>query len=235
MKRNFLTGLALLVLLNAFAYAQQVEFLNPEILDFGKVPQGEVINGTIRFVNKSATPITVEDVRPSCGCTAVKPEKMVYASGETANIPFTIKTDKFSGMITKTIRVIFKDIEPKTHVVTARATVVTEVNVTPRFLNFQNIVLNPDTLVTDFFEIENTTDHPVTIDKISSPSELITIVPNAATIAPGKSHLIRVEVKPSTVGRHNTSILIETSNKKIVKKKLPVFFNVREMHLSGSK
>lgn len=235
MKRIFLAGIAFCVLLNAFSYAQQVEFLNPEIIDFGKIPQGEVITGTISFVNKSPTPITVEDVRPSCGCTAVKPEKMVYASGETANIPFTIKTDKFSGPITKTIRVIFKDVEPKTHVVTARATVITEVNVTPRFLNFQNIALNPDTLVTDFFEIENTTDHPVKIEKISSSSELITIVPSSATIAPGKSHLIRVEVRPRAVGRHSTSIFIETNNKKIVKKKLPVFFNVREMHLTGSK
>ncbi len=235
MKRSILAGIATLILLNAFSYAQQVEFLNPEIIDFGKVPQGEVITGTIRFVNKSATPITMEDVRPSCGCTAVKPKKMVYASGETANIPFTIKTDKFSGAITKTIRVIFKDVTPKTHVITARATVVTEINVTPRFLNFQNIALNPDTLVTDFFEIENTTDHPVTIEKISSSSELITIVPNSATIAPGKSHLIRVEVSPRTVGIHNTAILIETNNKKIVKKKLPVFFNIREMPLTGSK
>ena len=102
-------------------------------------------------------------------------------------------------------------------------------------MNFQNIALNPDTLVTEFFEIENTTDHPVKIDKISSPSEFITVVPSSASIEPGKSYLIRVEVKPSAVGRHSTSILIETDSKKLVKKKLPVFFNVRDMHLTGSK
>ena len=69
--------------------------------------------------------VELVDVRTSCGCTAVKPEKKIFEPGETAHIPYTIETERFSGVVRKSIRLVFKDEDPKSEVLFVEA------NITP--------------------------------------------------------------------------------------------------------
>ncbi|MCB0290178.1 MAG: DUF1573 domain-containing protein, partial [Calditrichaeota bacterium] len=155
---KILLGLFTLLMLTVALMGQQVEFKNPKMIEVGKISQGEKIQGTIEFTNTGSTPVEIAEVKASCGCTAVKPEKMVFASGESTSIPYTIDTERFSGVIQKSISIIFKDMEPAAHTFFVRAEVVTSMTISPRYINFKNVTQNADTTLTEFFEITNETD-----------------------------------------------------------------------------
>jgi len=51
----------------------------------------ETRTAEFRFRNESERPVRIRGVRSSCGCTVVKPEKDVYAPGESGVLPVTHK------------------------------------------------------------------------------------------------------------------------------------------------
>jgi hypothetical protein len=227
MKRASFIAVALLVLLT-FGANGQVKLLHDKIINHGAVKQGEVIKGNIQFVNKGKEPLELEDVRASCGCTAVKPEKMIFEPGETAIIPYTIETKQFTGVIRKTIRLVFKDKSIRPEVIFVEANITTDLVISPRFINFQKVALNPDTTLNEFIEIQNNSQNQLTIKKIYADNEMLTVFPSDTVIPPGKSHLFRVDLKPTKVGRFNSSITVETDHKNFLSKNIPVFINIRE-------
>lgn len=227
------TGFLILIIVHTIAFAQQVEFKNPQVIEFGKIQQGDVLEGKIEFVNTGSEPVEIESIKPSCGCTAVTPEKMVYASGETAVIPFTIKTENFNGLIRKSIKVTFKNVEPRTYSFFAEATVVTDLNISPKYINFYQVNLNADTTITEYFEIENTTDHPIEIRNIHTDSKFLKVSPESVVVPSGKSHLVRLDFKPTEAGRHNTQVYLDSDLKTESQKSVPVFIYVRDP-LKGS-
>jgi hypothetical protein len=230
---KLLISLLVLVFGVKIAFAQQVEFLHPNVIELGKVQQGEILQGKIEFKNTGDAPVEIEAIKPSCGCTAVSPEKMLYNSGETAVIPFSIKTNNFNGLIRKSIKVIFKNLEPRTYTFFAQATIVTDLNITPKYINFYQVDLNADTVITEYFEIENASDKPIEIYKIHTDSKFLRILPEKITVPSGKSHLVRLDFIPTEAGRHNTQIYIESNLKTKNQKNLPVFIHVRNP-LKGS-
>lgn len=230
---KILIGFLVLVFGLSTTLAQQVEFLHPKVIELGKVQQGEILEGKIEFKNTGDVAVEIQAIKPSCGCTAVTPEKMVYNSGETATIPFSIKTENFHGLVRKSIKVIFKNIEPKTYSFFAQATIVTELNITPRHINFKQVELNADTVITEYFEIENTSDKSIEIHKIHTDSRFLKISPESIVVPSGKSHLVRLDLTPSKGGRHNTQIYIESNLNPAGQKNLPVFIYVSDP-LKGS-
>lgn len=227
MKFLFLIPAIAILLLTSFGNAQTVEFSHDKVIDTGKVLQGEMVTGNLQFTNTGTVDVEIESVKPSCGCTAVAPEKLVYAPGETATIPFTIDSKKFKGVIRKTIRINFKNVEPKTYVFVVQADVATELTITPDFINFQQVNLNPDTVLTEFFEIENESDQNIEIKNIYSSSESLKISPQSVVIPAGKSHLIQLNFTPNQAGRQNTKIHIESNHQTQSVVDLPVFINVK--------
>ncbi|MCB0261027.1 MAG: DUF1573 domain-containing protein [Calditrichaeota bacterium] len=232
---KILLGLFTLLMLTVALMGQQVEFKNPKMIEVGKISQGEKIQGTIEFTNTGSTPVEIAEVKASCGCTAVKPEKMVFASGESTSIPYTIDTERFSGVIQKSISIIFKDMEPAAHTFFVRAEVVTSMTISPRYINFKNVTQNADTTLTEFFEITNETDTPLAITKVYTDNQHVSAFPASVSIPAGKSHLFRIELKPIEVGRHNAKIMIQVDNQKDQEKALPIFVNVTAQLVEGSK
>lgn len=224
----FLRIMTLILFLSTLSLAQQIQFLHPKVIDAGEVLQGEVIEGEIKFVNIGDKVVELEQIKPSCGCTTIPPGKMEFASGDTAIIPFKIKTQNFNGVIRKSIKLTFKNMEPRSQLIVVQANVITEVKVTPRFVNFQTVPFIPDSTFTKFIEIENSSDHPVTLTRIYSKGEYLTPVPETATIEPGKSYLIRLELRPEKPGRLNTTVKIETDHPAQKQFTIPVFIFVQD-------
>lgn len=206
--------------------SQQVEFLNPETIDAGKINEGENIQGSIKFVNVGVTPVTIKNVRTSCGCTAAKPDKKTYAVGDTAEINYTVKTRGFKGNIAKSIRISFAEENIKDASFTIRAYISKDINITPNYLQFQPVSQNSDTIITEFFEVQNETEAPVEIKKITVYNNLLKITPENAVIPPHKSHLFQVKFTPTESGRHDTRISIESDYTKEPIMYLPVFIQV---------
>jgi hypothetical protein len=72
--------------------------------DFGNVQYGGNGQHEFVFTNTGKTDLILQDVRPSCGCTASEYTKAPVKSGEKGTIKITYNT-KNSGNFTKTITV----------------------------------------------------------------------------------------------------------------------------------
>lgn len=88
-----------------------------EYHDFGKIPQGPQVEYSFKFTNKGKTPLVIEKVQPSCGCTGATTDgKNEYAKGESGEIKVTFNTQGRSGHQEKHIIVFTNDPEmPQTN------------------------------------------------------------------------------------------------------------------------
>ncbi|MFM8684816.1 MAG: DUF1573 domain-containing protein, partial [Chthoniobacterales bacterium] len=63
----------------------------------------ETRNTEFRFRNDGNQPVRIRGVKSSCGCTVVKPEKEVYAPGESGVLPVSHKPK--SGSVPRRYRI----------------------------------------------------------------------------------------------------------------------------------
>ena len=104
--------------------------------NFGDIDRGDKVTTEFNFKNDGDQPLEIISVSTSCGCTSAKPEKTLYAPGESGVIPVTFNSDRFSGNITKRVTIATNDkAAPKT-VVTISGNVITEISASPENLLF---------------------------------------------------------------------------------------------------
>lgn len=78
--------------------------------DFGSVPEGPQLEYNFKFVNKGSTPLKIEKVTTSCGCTAATTNgKEEYGKGEEGSIHVSFNTRGRSGVQEKTLMVFSND------------------------------------------------------------------------------------------------------------------------------
>ena len=65
--------------------------------DFGMVPRGVKVKHDFLLVNRLAEPITILNLRPSCGCTSGRASASTVAPGQTAVIEAEMDTRNFVG------------------------------------------------------------------------------------------------------------------------------------------
>jgi hypothetical protein len=75
--------------------------------DFGSVPRGPMLKHYFRVTNNTKEPVTISDVRVSCGCTSATALKTYLKPGEETYIYATMDTTRFVGPKTVTIFVQF--------------------------------------------------------------------------------------------------------------------------------
>lgn len=208
-------------------FAQSIEWVGPNTMDFGRVKEGEILEGKFQFVNKGKTAIHIRDVYASCGCTTTQLPKMMYEPGETATISYSVKTKGFRGPIRKTVEVNFEEdnLEPLVFVI--QATVITEIEVTPTFIDFKTLPVNPDTTVTKEIRIRNNGEKPVHITEVKNTDELLTVKMEKTAIPPGKETVIWVTLHPAREEMKDLDIWIETDHPNRPKIMIPVFFRIQ--------
>lgn len=111
MRKSTVTFLAL-ALLPALSLAQGAGKPTMEvvakILDFGVVTKGEVIKADFEIRNIGTAPLEITQVRPTCGCTVAKHDKVI-APGATGKIHAEVETASFFGPNSKAILVFTND------------------------------------------------------------------------------------------------------------------------------
>jgi hypothetical protein len=73
--------------------------------DFGPVPRGSVVRHNFVLVNRTAQPLTILDVRASCGCTTGRALSNQVAPGQEAVIEAQMDTRNFVGIKATTLTV----------------------------------------------------------------------------------------------------------------------------------
>src|SRR5262249_30778228 len=66
--------------------------------NFGMVPRGVKVKHAFLMFNKTAQPITIVSLRPSCGCTSGQASAWTVRPGETAVIEAEMDTRNFVGL-----------------------------------------------------------------------------------------------------------------------------------------
>lgn len=81
-----------------------------EFHDFGKIPQGPQVEYSFKFTNKGKSPLIIERVQPSCGCTGATTDgKVEYGKGESGEIKVTFNTQGREGHQEKQIIIFSND------------------------------------------------------------------------------------------------------------------------------
>lgn len=107
MMRGSIIGVILFAGLVIAEAKPKVEWLEREY-DLGIIEEnGGEVTGLFRFVNKSSYPVSIVDVRPGCGCTAVEYPQTQVNIGDTASINFVFNPKGRPGKINKPIKVYF--------------------------------------------------------------------------------------------------------------------------------
>jgi len=101
--------------------AQQATVQSPPIesleitersFDFGKIPQGRPVTHAFTVVNKGKTPVSIENVQTSCGCTTPQWSKEPIAPGASAVV--TVGYNAASeGPFSKTVTVFYSGNQQK--------------------------------------------------------------------------------------------------------------------------
>lgn len=85
-----------------------VEWLTPMSHDFGDIKQGKSAFYEFKFRNTGNAPITLSNVRPSCGCTAPDWEETPILPDSISNIAIEFDARE-SGYFKKSIKVYFQE------------------------------------------------------------------------------------------------------------------------------
>ena len=89
--------------------AQPKAIINPMAYNFGDIVQDSVVSKIFIITNEGTEVLKINDVKASCGCTAVVTGKNELKSGESTDIKVSFDSKGKSGKQNKTITVSTND------------------------------------------------------------------------------------------------------------------------------
>ncbi|HEY6899629.1 MAG TPA: DUF1573 domain-containing protein, partial [Puia sp.] len=97
------------------AMTRPADVIQPKesIHNFGKIPQGRPATYTFEIVNTGATPILLDNVQASCGCTTPEWSREAIPAGATSRIKVGYNAYA-EGPFNKTVTVIYNSNQTKT-------------------------------------------------------------------------------------------------------------------------
>ncbi|GEM_PF-1810798 len=209
-------------------HAQQIEYLTSRLIDLGRVQEPQVIEETIRFVNVGNKPITIDQVRTTCACTAVQIVEKVVSSGDTAFIGFTFNPRGYHGVVRKVITVMYEDRDIPEGKFVVQADVFSDLDVEPRFINFGAVKKNADSVLSEYITLENNSKEPIHCHKVYTSDERLHVSAASMVIQPSKKYVMNITLKPEDPGRHTFYVHIQTNNKMKPRINVPIFVAVQE-------
>ena len=187
--------------------------------EFGNIHQGQSVTVEFPFVNKSEDKeVTIENVRTRCGCTAVALEKRSFKPGEGDKIGVTFNSTGRKGDQHKVVTVTTTDPEHPAYQLKIAGTIVTEVELTDRVVNFgavqEGVGDSKEIALLDFSE------KPVNILKVETHAQGVEVVQGEAveyldpqTGRTGRKTAFTVTVKPDfPAGRIAGTIVMTTDH-----------------------
>ncbi|PRY96956.1 uncharacterized protein DUF1573 [Marinilabilia salmonicolor] len=94
------------------------------VFDFGELKQGEKVSHNFVITNSGKSNLVLRKVRASCGCTAIQPDKMVIAPGESTNVVAEFNSRGMSGRQNKSVTIYSNDPKKSTMLLRLTGTVV---------------------------------------------------------------------------------------------------------------
>jgi len=202
--------------------------------DFGDIVQGEKVTHTFVISNSGGDVLKISDVRASCGCTAVKPEKNELAPGESTNLLVSFNSAGRSGAQLKTVTVKTNDPESPETVLTITAHVVMdkksgtsqpEVFFLETQHDFGKVVQGK--VVEYTFQLENKGSSTLKISDIKTSCGCTAALLSKDSIEPGDKGTLKVELDTKNrSGKFSRTITVQTNDPKEPSKILTVYADI---------
>lgn len=94
-----------------------------EVVDFGKITQGEIVSTTFKFRNVGKSNLIISSAQGSCGCAVPEWPKEPIKPGEDGSISVTFNSNGKQGLQNKTITLIANTV-PNTKVLAIKGEVI---------------------------------------------------------------------------------------------------------------
>ncbi len=95
--------------------------LSSNQFNFGEVDEGKVVEAKIEFKNEGKGVLEINDIKTTCGCTAVMLSSKKLQPGETGTIGINLDTSNRIGQFVRTVAIYSNDPEQPVHVITLSA------------------------------------------------------------------------------------------------------------------
>jgi copper(I)-binding protein len=210
MKINSTSAVGLIVVFWASMAAAAPEIvIDQPSYDFGTIPQGKKVEHVFTLRNAGDAPLIINNVRPSCGCTAASVTTSVIPPGKTGGIKSSFDSSNFTGTVHKTIAVDTNASRSPVTTLNLKGTVFEELQVNPRQLNMGMVKINETTRFAVILTNKGT--KPVRLTSVKAPSAQMTADADKKNLNPGESARISVAVTPGKNDRFlSGNLLIHT-------------------------
>ncbi|HEY8733984.1 MAG TPA: DUF1573 domain-containing protein [Puia sp.] len=102
---------------NSVSQKEDILQLKETGFSFGKIPQGRPVNHVFEVVNIGRSPLLLENVQASCGCTTPEWSREPIAPGAT--VPIKVGYNAYSdGHFNKTVTIFYNNGQTKTLIIT---------------------------------------------------------------------------------------------------------------------
>ena len=200
--------------------------VDSSLIDWGNIYSGE--KREHRFVLKNAgdTPLVIQRVKSSCGCTAAMvSSKTIPPTGQT-ELRVRFNSKNFRGRVTKKVAVVSNDPQQPKKYFTLQAHVISELVVTPSRLSLGAISAGNDIEKTVTFV--NRSDVAIAIKAVRSTSRYIILTDIPDTLQPGEEVAVTVTIRPTSSAKAvlNGYLLIEAQGHVRNQLRIPVLAKV---------
>ncbi len=200
--------------------------LTPAEWDFGVKWYGEEAAAEVVMKNVGTGPLTIKNVRSSCGCTVAKPTEgtwngKVLAPGATEVIKLSYNTKKAARKVSQTITIESDDSTSPRYALKVSGEVKQAFDIKPA----ERVVfasIERDSAVTETVELSNNMDQPIQLKlKDSEIGKMFDI--KLDEIEAGKKYKLSVSTRPPLkVGPNAGTIVLETGLEKNPEISIPV-------------
>ena len=201
------------------------------IKNFDIVAKGEVLEHSFEIRNDGAAALEISDVRPACGCTVAKFDRVV-APGAIGKVYAELDTSDFAGPISKSIAVFTNDPEnPKLQLV-MKARVQPFIGVSPGFARYVYVRGEPVRPISQILWAED--GKPIRVTGVETPYDFVKASYREAKHdernekAEGPQWIVEIHIQPDApVGALREFVEIQVAHPKQKEARIPLSGFVR--------
>lgn len=204
----------------------QNDHLKGETYDWGTVSfKQSPLKADITIKNAGTEKLTLNDPKPTCGCTTAPLEKKELAPGESTVMHVTLNVSN-AGPVTKSISLTSNDPTSATKIVYLKATVERALSAQPTYLSFSELEVGKE--ATASVKIMNASKQDVTLSEFTASNGAKINLDKPVVVKAGSDVTITATVKPDKIGYLNTIVSMKTTHPDFPTLEVQGFGNVME-------
>lgn len=172
--------------------------VSPEIWDFGTVVEGDIASRIFLIKNTGNAELTINNVRSSCGCTAVLLSAKDIAPGQAAELKVSFNSSGYRSNFEKYVYLTSNDPDEPNRTIIIKGSVKAlpkiGINVEPPVWDFASAGLEQPSILQ--FLIENRGTNTLKISSIGASLDTMNVSVASADIEPHKATKVDVNLKP---------------------------------------